>query len=75
MLHCNAVMKVTNDEKGIFPFYSHDINKKSLLRAISITVDLLFPSKALTVNIVKFFIGFDTLFLEIFRTKLPIYAL
>ena len=24
----NAAMKVTNDEKGIFLFYSHDINKK-----------------------------------------------
>ena len=28
MLHCNAVMKVTNENKGIFSFYSHNMNKK-----------------------------------------------
>ena len=28
MLHYNAVMKVTNEKKGIFSFNSHNINKK-----------------------------------------------
>ena len=27
MLHCNVIMKVTNEEKGIFSFYSHNMNK------------------------------------------------
>ena len=67
-------MKATNDESGTFPFYSDDINKKEVLfRAISITVDLLLPSKVLismkvkihtinisnsTLNIVKFYTVF-----------------
>ena len=28
MLHCNAEMKVTNEKKGTFSFYSHNMNKK-----------------------------------------------
>ena len=28
MLHCDVEIKVTNEKKGIFPFYSHDMNKK-----------------------------------------------
>ena len=28
MLHCNVVMKVTNEKKCIFSFYSHNMNKK-----------------------------------------------
>ena len=28
MLHYNAVMKVTNEKEGIFPFYLDNMNKK-----------------------------------------------
>ena len=27
-LHCNVVMKVTNERKGMFSFCSHNMNKK-----------------------------------------------
>ena len=46
MLHCNVAMKVF---KGIFSFYSHNV-KKILMRAISITVDLISLLKVLTIN-------------------------
>ena len=41
-------MKVTNKKKGIFSFYSH--NMKKTMRAISITVVLMFRLKVLIVN-------------------------
>ena len=47
MLHCNAVMKLTNEKKGIFSFYSHNMNK-NFNEIISITVDLMFQLKVLT---------------------------
>ena len=28
MLQCDTVMKVTNEKKGIFSFYLHNLNKK-----------------------------------------------
>ena len=50
MLHYNAVMKITNEKKGIFSFYSHNMNKKISMRAVSITEDLMFRLKVLTIN-------------------------
>ena len=44
ILHCNVVMKVTNEKKGIFSFYSHDRNK-NFNESISVTVDLMFQLK------------------------------
>ena len=43
-------MKVTNEKNGIFTFYSHNKNKTKSLRAISITVALMFRLKVLIVN-------------------------
>ena len=78
MLHCNTVMKVTNEKKGIFSFYLHNMNKKNSIRVIPTTIDLMFQLKVLIINknkdthhkysnwtlhIVKFFIGFDALVL------------
>ena len=69
--------EITNEKKGIFSFYSCNVNKISV-RAFSITVDLMFRLKVLMINkrkdkhhncilnIEKFFIRFDTLFLANF---------
>ena len=35
-------MKATNEKKGIFSFYSHNVDKKISVVAISIIVDLMF---------------------------------
>ena len=43
-------MKVTNEKKDIFSFYSHNMNKKFQWRAISITVDLMFRLNVLMIN-------------------------
>ena len=50
MLHYNAVMKITNEKKGIFSFYSLNMNKTISMRAVSITEDLMFRLKVLTIN-------------------------
>ena len=49
MLHYDVVMKITNEKKGIFSFYSHNMKKNSVT-AISITEDLMFRLKVLTIN-------------------------
>ena len=49
----NVVMKVTNEKKIIFSFNKHNINKKNLLKANSIAVDLMFRLKFLIINISK----------------------
>ena len=43
-------MKVTSEKKGIFSFYSHNMNKKNSMRIISITIDLIFQLKVLIIN-------------------------
>ena len=53
VLHCNAAMKVTNQKKGIFSFYTHNMNKTISLRAISIRVDFIFRLKVLIINIIR----------------------
>ena len=45
-----VIMKVTNEKKGIFSFYSHNMNKIFQWVAISITVDLMFPLKMLIIS-------------------------
>ena len=50
MLHCNAVMKVTNEVKGIFSFYSHNVKKNFSESHQSMTVDLMFRLKVLIIN-------------------------
>ena len=47
MSHCNVVMKVTNEKKSILSFYSHNMNQKISVRAISIAVNLMFRLKLL----------------------------
>ena len=49
MIHCNVVMKVTIEKKSIFSFYSHNMKKKSV-RAISVTVDLMFRLKVSVIS-------------------------
>ena len=74
MLHYNAAMKLTNKKKGIFSFYSHNMDKKFneshfyrlKLSTISKGKDTHHKYDNFTLHIVKFFIGFDTLIYSIF---------
>ena len=77
MLHCNVAMKVANENKGIFSFYSYNMKKQISLRAISrVNVSIKIVSNQLkihiinisncTLYIVNFFNGFDSLFLADF---------
>ena len=50
MLDCNVVMKVINEKKGIFSFYSDTDEQKISMRTISVTVDLMFLLKVLMIN-------------------------
>ena len=49
MLHCNVVMKVINEKKGIFSFYSYNVNK-NFNESIPITEDIMFRLKVLIIN-------------------------
>ena len=80
MFHCSVVKLLVRKEAS-FHFICM-IRTKNFMRAISITVELMFPTKMLITNknkddiinisnctlyIVKFCTGFDTLFLADFR--------
>ena len=83
------VMKVTNERKGIFSCYSHNMNEINSMRAIFITVNLMFLLKVFIVNKNKdthhkyqqlhtlHCIWYPILgrFLLIFKTRLPVYEL
>ena len=49
MLHYNAITKVANEKKGMFSFYSHDMNKNSN-ESISVIDNLMFQLKMLIIN-------------------------
>ena len=38
------------EERHLFTFYSHNMNKKVSMRAISITMETIFPLKVLVIN-------------------------
>ena len=50
MLHCDLIMKITNEKRGIFAHFIHTLRKQNSVRAISITMDSMFPLKVLIIN-------------------------
>ena len=50
MLHCDLIIKITNEKRGIFAHFIHIIQTKNFSESHSITMDTMFPLKVLIVS-------------------------
>ena len=51
MLHCNLIMKITNEKKGIFAHFINIVQTKNFSESqFYIAMDSMFPLKVLIIN-------------------------